>query len=156
MVKLLLNFLLIFFFLTSFSLAKNDDIKVLARLQSEYGQNLAKVPYFLRFSFEKAFNIKWENSYFYERRAFLTYYDSGVAADMAKEKAEAKAAAEKAKERSLEEREALKRDKERAKEDAVEQKAEQKEYDQRQKDFASLLKAQQKDLQQMQKGVQGN
>ena len=99
MVKHLLIFLFLFFMLSSFSFAKDDD----AKLKKEYGQDLTHVPYFLRFSFYEKYHRDWKETYYTERKFFLTNYETNLAADQAKEKAEVKAEADKEKERLHEE-----------------------------------------------------
>jgi len=147
MLKCLSAFLVLFLMSLSLSFAALDDAKMLADLQHEFGPNLTKAPYFLRFSFEKAFNIKWENSYYFERKAFLINYEAQVAADKVKQKAEARSAAEKEKELAQEKRDALREEKERLRAKEAKKKAEKQEYDNRQKDFDQLLKDQKKELQ---------
>ena len=143
--------------LSSWSFARNDDARLAAQIKNEFGQDLTKAPYFLRFAFQKAFSKKWENSYYYERKEFLIRYEKDLAANKAKEKAEAKAAADKEKERLRVMKEALKKEKDRLKARQAEQKAEQQEYDQRQKNFNNNLKEQKKELKQMMRDAsQGN
>jgi len=83
MIKKFIAFLFIFSMLSSFSYAANDDAKWTARLQKDYGRDLTKAPYFLRFSFEKSFNKTWKESFFYERRIFLENYETELARDQA-------------------------------------------------------------------------
>ena len=95
MSKYLLNFLFVFLMLSSFSFAKNED----AQLQKEFGNDLTKAPFFLRFAYSKEFNKDWKDTDYSERRAFLMDYETNLAAKQAQEKIDAKAAAAEEKER---------------------------------------------------------
>ncbi len=149
MVKYLLNFLFVFLMLSSFSFANNDDAKLQAKLQKEYGYDLTKAPFFLRFSYYKEFNKDWKKTDYPERLSFLEDYETRSAAEQAKEKAEAKAAAVKEKERLREKKEALGKEKERLKAQLAKEKAQQLADKERQKEFDTSVKEQRKGLQQM-------
>jgi len=149
MVKYLLNFLFVFLMLSSFSFAQKDDAKLQVKLQKEFGYDLTHVPFFLRFSYYKKFDKNWKESDYPERLAFLKNYETNLAAEQVKEKADAKAAAAKEKERLGEKKEALRKEKERSKARLAEEKAEKKAEEGRQKEFNASVSEQKKELQQM-------
>ena len=95
MVKYLLNFLFVFLCYHHFLLPKHDDSK----LQKEYGSDLTKAPFFLRFAFHKEFNKDWKKSDYSERKAFLTDYETNLAEEQAKKKQMLKLKLQKEKER---------------------------------------------------------
>ena len=68
MIKYLLNILVVFLMLSSFCFAKNDD----NGLQKEYGTDLTKAPFFLRFNFYNEYKKDWEESSYAERKDFMT------------------------------------------------------------------------------------
>jgi len=148
MVKYLLNSLIIFLMLSSFSFARDND----AALQQEYGPDLTKAPFFLRFAFEKQTNIDWGKSYYSDRKAFLTNYEANLDAQRVQEKADAREAADEEKERLREKRDKQRQEQDRLKAQQDEDKTEQQEYDQRQKEFSDLEKNQRQELQGMRRG----
>ena len=139
MVKYLLNFLCIFLFLSSLSFAKEAFDE--AFLQKEFGADLSHAPFFLRFAYSKEFNKDWKKTDYLERKAFLTEYETNLATDQAKEKAEAKVAAAEEKERYLANKEALLKEKNRLKAREAEEKAEKLADEERQKEFDQAKKA---------------
>ena len=115
MLKYLLNSLFIFLMLSSFSLANNDEAKLQAKLQKEFGHDLTHAPFFLRFAYYKEFDKDWKETDYLERKAFLGDYETQSAAEQAKEEADAKAQIAKEKERLREKREALRKENEQLK-----------------------------------------
>lgn len=150
MVRFLLNFLLIFFMISSFSFARNDD----SQYTKEFGPDLNKVPYVLRYAYEKKYNKSWKDTYFYERKAFIKDYEYNLTLQRAKEKAEAKEAAQKEKERMLADKEAIRKEKDRKKAQLAQEKAEEAATAARDKAFNADLHAQQQELQQMFQEIQ--
>jgi len=136
--------------LSTLCFANNKD---LARLQKQFGHDLTKAPFFLRFAYYKEFNKDWKKSDFLERKEFLTQYEINLAKDQARDKEEAKEEAAKAKELWQEKKDALRNEKERLKEEAAQEKAEQQAEDERQKEFNAGVIAQQRNLQQMQRAA---
>jgi len=120
MVKILLIFIFGFLISSSISFAKIDD----AKLKQEFGQDLTKAPFFLRFSFSKKFNKDWGQSDYLERRIFLTDYEDNLASEKAQEIADAKAEADQEKERLNEKKEAELKEKNILKAQEAEDKAE--------------------------------
>ena len=151
MVKYSLKFLFVFLILSSLSFAQNDDAKMQAKLQKEFGYDLTHAPFFLRFSYNKAFNKDWKESDYPERFGFLRDYEINLAAQQAKEKAEAEALAAKEKERLLEKKEALRKEKERLKAIEARKKADRLAEEERQKRFKTGLYNEKKSLEEMQR-----
>jgi hypothetical protein len=147
MVKYLLNFLCIFLFLSSLSFAKEAFDEVF--LQKEFGADLSHAPFFLRFAFSKEFNKDWKKTDYLERKVFLTDYENDLAAEQAKEKVDAKAAAVQEREGTLAKKEALLKEKERLKAQKAEEKAEKLADEARQKEFDEAKREQQQELEQM-------
>lgn len=150
----MIKYLLLFMFLTlsSFSFANNinnDEAKLEAKLQKEFGYDLTHVPFFLRFSFSKEFDKDWKDSDYLERKVFLADYEKNLAIKQAMEKAEAKAAAAKEKELFLEKKEALSVEKERLKARLVQEKSQRLAEKKRQRELKADLKEQHKTLQEM-------
>jgi thiosulfate sulfurtransferase len=123
--------LFIFSLSSTACLAKKDNME--AKLKQEFGDNLTKAPFFLRFSFEKSFNKDWKDSNYSERHEFLENYELESAADEAQEKAEDKAAQDAKKEE-------LKKEKDRLKAELAEEKAAEKEEADRLKAFDKAMK----------------
>ncbi len=149
MIKYLLNILFIFLLLSSFSFADTNAAKMQAKLQKEYGWDLTKVPFFLRFAYYKEFNKDWKETDYPQRLSFLTDYEIQLAAEQAKEKAETQAATAKEKERLREKKEAERKEKERLKAQLAKEKAEKKADEEEQKEFDRGISQQQKTLEQM-------
>jgi hypothetical protein len=146
MVKYPLLVLLVFMMLSSVSFAAvYDDTK----LKQEYGQDLTKAPFFLRFAYTKEYNKDWANTDFDERESFLKEYEANLLKQQAQDKVDAKAAAQAEKERANEKRQEDLDERERLREEAAENKEEELEDAQRQKDFDQSLRDQQKELAQM-------
>jgi|GEM_PF-2199348 len=145
MVKYIIISILLLLVLPSFSYAKDDDSK----LKQEYGQDLTKAPFFLRFSYGREFNKEWDQTTYKERKAYLKDYDTKVANQQAQDKADAKAEVLKERELSQEKRQEDLQERDRIREDAEEQKAEDEEDAQRQKDFNDTVKDQQRELDQL-------
>lgn len=158
MLKYLLNFLFVFLMLSSFSFANNGDTKLQAKLQKEYGRDLTKAPFFLRFAYNKEFNKDWGKTDYPQRLSFLADYETKSAAEQAKEKADAEAAAIKEKQRLLEKKEELRKEKDKLKAEKAKEKAEQLADKERQKEFDTRVKEQQRELRQMthRKATQGS
>jgi hypothetical protein len=153
MVKYLLNFLLVFLMLSSlsFAAAKYND----AKLQNEFGKDLTKAPFYLRFAYSQKFNKEWGKTSYKEREAFLGDYEINLAKEQARENAEAKAEAQREKQRLQEQKAEDRQDAERLKEDEEEDKAQEQEDAQRQKQFDQGLKDQQRTLDQMERQAEG-
>ncbi|MDE2223504.1 MAG: hypothetical protein KGK03_10600 [Candidatus Omnitrophica bacterium] len=137
--------LIILLILPSFSLsalARDPD----AKLKSEYGNDLTHVPFFLRYSFLKTYNKDWYNSLYTERLDFLRDYETNVAAQKARDKAEAAQAAAEQKNRENEQKMILAKEKARKKAELDEEKDEQKAADLRQKSLDQMVAAQNKSL----------
>ena len=113
----------IFFLLTAFSFASPRINE--ASLQEEFGKDLTKAPFFLRFSFSKHYNKDWKVSYYYERKDFLTDYEKNLALEQARDRAEEKAEAADERQRSIEKRQADRLEENRLKARLAEQNAEQ-------------------------------
>ena len=111
MARFFISVLFLIFILTSFAFAKQDLVK----LQNEFGYDLTKAPFFLRFAYYKEFNKDWKKTDYDERLSFLTDYEDGLAQQQAREKALAKAEAEDEKERLQEKKDAERREKDRLK-----------------------------------------
>ena len=157
MIKYLLSFLFVFLMLSSFSFAKDDDAKLQTKLQEEFGRDLTHAPFFLRFAYYKEFNKDWKKTDYLERKAFLTDYETELAAQQAQEKADAKAAAAQEKERYLAKKEELRKEKERLRARKAEEKAEKLADEARQKAFDEAKREQQQELEQMKRqATQGN
>ena len=142
-------FLFIFLALSSPSFANNDEAKLEAKLEKEFGHDLTHAPFFLRFAYYKEFDQDWKETDYMERKAFLEDYETQSAAEQAKEEAEAKAQIAKEKERLREKREALRKENEQLKAQLAQERAEKREDEERQKEFDRSLKEEQKILQQM-------
>lgn len=147
MVKLLLNLLFVLLILSSLAFARNIE----GKLKSEFGPDLTKAPFFLRFSFSREYGKDWKKSFYAERKAFLSEYENNLTAQQARDKVEAKAEAQKERDLSREKREADREKSERLKTQLAQERAEQEEYDQEQKGFNSALKDQDREIQQMQR-----
>jgi hypothetical protein len=155
MVRFLLNFLIVFLLIISFSFAdtENNDAKLEAKLQKEYGYALTHVPFFLRFAYFKTYDKPWTETDYPERKAYLADYELNVAAEKAKEKAEAKAAADDEKKRILDKKEAQRKEKDRLKALKA-QKKEEKDIDlENQKAFDQSVQKQKKILDQMKRNT---
>jgi len=143
--------------LSSYSFADKDDAKMQAKLQKEYGYDLTHAPFFLRFAYYKEFDKDWKKTDYPERYAFLADYEISSAAQLAKDKAEAKAEAAQEKERLQEKKDALRKEKDRLKAEKAEEKAEKLEDEERQKEFNTAVNNQQRTLEEMkQQATQGN
>ena len=145
MFKYLVNFLFVFLIFSSFSFAKEND----AQLQGQFGKDLTKVPFFMRYSFLKKNNEDWKDSTYSERKAFLRKYEANVAAEEAKQKAEAKAEADREKERAQEKKRLERQLADRLKAQQAEEKAEAKEEADRRKAMDKMTSSQQKELDRM-------
>lgn len=153
MLKLLLTLIFSISILSSVSLAKTDDSK----LQKEYGVNLTRVPFFLRYMFNSHYGKDWKNSDFSERKAFLADYDNRTAEEQAQEQADVKAEIDKAKQDLADKKEKARQERDRKRAQLAEERSEQMEEAQRQKEFEQAVHDQQKELQQMQQeSVQRN
>ena len=145
MVKLLLVFTFMFLMLSSVSFAAYDDTK----LKQEYGQDLTKAPFYLRYEYGKESGKDWGQTTFSEREYFLKNHEDSVAKEQAKERDEAKTAAREERDRLYQERAQARQERDNEREDAEEEKAENEEDAQRQKDFDQSLRDQQQVLQQL-------
>lgn len=149
MVKYLLNSFLFLLFLTALSFAKID----LAKLQKEYGKDLTKAPFFLRFDYFKRFNKPWDKTYFEEREYFLNDYEVSVQQEKAKELREDKLEAIKEKQRLEEKKTRERQEKERIKARLAKEKAEKRADEQRQKDLDMAQKEQERKLEEMKRAA---
>jgi hypothetical protein len=150
MIKYLLNILVIFLMLSSFGFAKNDDVD----LQKEYGPDLNKAPFFLRFNFYREYKKDWKDSFYPERRDFLTAYQEKSIAEQKKEKDEAKAQAQKERELQAKKKLAERIERARLKQEQEKEKAEKKAEEQKEKEFQQSVLAQQKELQNEQRQME--
>ena len=145
MARFFISVLFLIFILTSFAFAKQDLVK----LQNEFGYDLTKAPFFLRFAYYKEFNKDWKKTDYDERLSFLTDYEDGLAQQQAREKALAKAEAEDEKERLQEKKDAERREKDRLKARLAKDMQEAKEEADRQKALNQAVVDQQRVLQEM-------
>jgi hypothetical protein len=154
MINLLLKFLMVFMLLSSFSFADNsDDTKLEAKLQKEYGYALTHVPFFLRFAYFKEFDKPWTETNYPEREAFLADYVVNITAEKAKEKADAKAAADIEKNRILDKKETQRKEKDRIKALKAQKKEEKSIEEERQKKFDTSVHDQKKILEELRRNA---
>lgn len=153
MAKFLLSSLFICLILTSSAFARVDKEEV--RLKQIYGEELnTNVPFFLRYSFLKQNSMDWKDSNYSERKEFLAKYDLEMLAEQKQEKADARAA-------TLKERERLRQKRMLERQIAAELRQEKQEaretaqyYKNRQKALDDLVRNQQQELQYMEQQVQ--
>lgn len=150
MVKYISNFLFIFLILTSLSFAKDDDSK----LKREYGQDLTHVPFFLRFDFSKKYGIDWKDTYYAQRRVFLKDYDISYEAEQKKEKAEARAEADRKKAYLIAKRDALLKEKHRIMNQLIEEQNQKKADAERLHDFIKVINSQEQQIAQMNQQIE--
>jgi len=145
MVKYLFNSLLIFFFLSSISLASNIDTE----LKNEFGADLTHVPFFLRYSFGQHYNEDWKDSTYSERKSFLIRYEDNLKKQKAQDIQDAKIQAVKDKAYKMEQDKKRRKLAARLKAEEVEQEAEEKEARERQRSMDQAVEGQKRDLAQM-------
>ena len=146
--KCILIFLLAYLILIPLSLAKDKTVD-LATLQNEYGYDLTKAPFFLRFTYQKQFKRDWKKTDFSQRESFLIDYEVNLAQQHKLENEEIKQEAQNEKELSDEKKAELSKNRQRLKEEAAEEKAEEDGDAQRDKEVNQGLEGQQRELQQM-------
>jgi hypothetical protein len=153
MVRYFLNPLFVFLMLSTFAFAaaKYDDTK----LQAEFGKDLTKAPFYLRYAYTQKFNRDWGKTDYAQREAFLKDYEINLAKNQAKQRAEAKAEALKERQEMLEKKYEDIKDRAILKDEEAQDKEQEQEDAQRQKDFDSALRDQQRELEQMQRQAQG-
>lgn len=144
-------FLLIFFALAPQSWAAPRGEITDVQLQKEYGYDLTKAPFFLRFSYFRQFGKDWKETDYTEREAFLKDYDTNAAIERAKDMADAKAEAAEEKALAREKRQELKDQLAQLKAEEQEEKAEEKEQEDRDKDFNKAVEQEEKEISQVQR-----
>lgn len=156
MLKKSLIFIIILLVLSSTSYGKTDEEKYLPGLQKEYGRDLTHTPFFLRFSFQKEFNKLWKESNYPEREYFLLMYVKNIDEENKKEKDKAAAQAQYDKQRAIEKKELLIKQRNRLKAQLAKEKTEKLEDTQRQKSFIDVIKNQEEQLRQMEQELSQN
>ncbi len=146
--------MLLFLLFSSFSFANEKDDE--AKLKKEFGPDLTRAPFYLQFTFNQKYNKDWSKSYYTERKEFLIAYEATALEEQAKEKSDAKAAADAEKERIRDKKEADREAREKKRAEQAAERAEKAAERQRQKEFDDELKLQQKELKEMhQQSTQG-
>ena len=145
MVKTLLQSLFIFLILSTFSFAKDSD----AKLKNEFGSDLTRAPFSVRYSFLRQYDKEWDESNYNERKTFLTNYKANSDAQQQKEKADAKALAQKDRDRQREKKLFKQKIAARLKADEAEKREYNNELKYRQKAFNRLVKDQKSELEKM-------
>jgi hypothetical protein len=145
MVRYLRITLFVFLMLSSFAFAKTDE----AKLKSEFGDDLTKAPFFLRFSFQKEFNKDWNDTDYAERKAFLAGYDASVGTEQVKDIEDTKAAQRAEKARLRAKNDEARKERYRLKALAAAERAEKRAQEEREKAVNAADKAQQRELQDM-------
>ena len=141
-----------FFMFSTFALADIKEIK----LQKEYGQDLTKAPFFLRFTYYKEYNKDWSSTLYEDRLGFLENFEALSAQEKEQEKADAKMAQEAEKNKLLEKKLAEKKEKDRLRAEAAEELAEKKAEEDRQKSFNDLVNQQKKEITDMERASMSN
>ena len=149
MFKYVISFLFILLLSTP-SFAKIDEM---TKLKKEYGQDLSRAPFFLRFAFYKRYNVDWKKSFYSDRKEFLIQYEKEHSADLAHEKELARAEAQKESEIQFEKKEELRKERDRLKVRIAKEKAEKKEEQDRQKNFKQVVIEQEKELKELERQI---
>jgi len=142
MIKYLLSIIVVFLMLSTFCFADGGSVD----LQKEYGSDLTKAPFFLRFNFYNEYKKDWSESNYAERKSFILLYQKKLIEDQKKEQAEARAQAQKEKELQREKRQKEREKRDQLKKEQAEKRAEERAEADRQKAFDKTVRDQQKAL----------
>lgn len=139
--------LILFLMFTTVALA--DDTWSEDHLQSVYGKDLTQAPYYLRFAFQKRFNVDWSKSYYVDRKQFLMDYQSSVDKDAKKAQIEAKQEAQEEKDELRQQKEAEHEKRMKLKAEHDKEVAELRAERESQREFNAKIKQQQEEINQL-------
>lgn len=122
-------------------------------LESKYGPQLDKAPFFLRYSFSKEYNEDWKESTYEERKGFLTDYETDVMLQKQEAESESRLKAEKQKERERQKVQEEQDKNNRLKEEQSQKQAEEQADTQRQKSLDEAVKDQERSLEEMRRNT---